>query len=84
MAGRLSRRRLGDLCLLCSALILECVALFGVRTVLAAHQLEGQFNLVGETRLELPLPSDASPIGSSNRKPAVDYPKRTGCDRKPG
>ena len=58
MAGRLSRRRLGDLCLLCSALILECVALFGVRTVLAAHQLEGQFNLVGETRLELPLPAE--------------------------
>jgi hypothetical protein len=58
MAGRLSRRRLGDLCLLCSALILECVALFGVRTVLAAHQLEGQFNLVGDTRLQVPLPSE--------------------------
>jgi hypothetical protein len=36
---------------------LEGVALFGVRSVLAAHQLEGQFNLVGETHLELPLPS---------------------------
>jgi len=58
MAGKISGRRLGDLCLLCSALILEGVALFGVRSVLAAHQLEGQFNLVGETRLELPLPSD--------------------------
>jgi hypothetical protein len=58
MAGRLSRRRLGDLCLLCSALILECVALFGVRSVLAAHQLEGQYTLVGDTRLELPLPGE--------------------------
>jgi hypothetical protein len=38
-------------------LILEGVALFGVRTVLAAHQLEGQFNLVGETHLEMPLPA---------------------------
>lgn len=58
MAGRISRRRLGDLCLLCSALILESVALFGVRSVLAAHQLEGQFTLVGETSLEVPLPSE--------------------------
>ena len=58
MAGRLARRRLGNLCLLCSALILEGVALFGVRSVLAAHQLEGQLNLVGETHLELPLPAE--------------------------
>jgi hypothetical protein len=57
MAGRMCRRRLSDLCLLCSALILESVALFGVRSVLAAHQLEGQFTLVGESRMELPLPS---------------------------
>jgi hypothetical protein len=71
MAGRLSRRRLGDLCLLCSALILECVALFGVRTVLAAHQLEGQFNLVGETMLELPLPEvNLQPELTAEKPPA--------------
>ena len=71
MTGRLSRRRLGNLCLLCSALILECVMLFGVRTVLAAHQLEGQFNLVGETRLELPLPSENLQLGLPAENPPV-------------
>jgi Sortase domain len=71
MAGRLSRRRLGDLCLLCSALILEGVGLFGVRTVMAAHQLEGQFNLVGETHLELPLLSENLQLGLPAENPSV-------------
>ena len=69
MAGRISRRRLGDLCLVISALILEAVALFGVRSVLAAHQLEGQFTLVGETRLELPLPGAELPQLPSQPSP---------------
>jgi hypothetical protein len=96
MAGRLSRRRLGDLCLLCSALILEGVALFGVRTVLAAHQLEGQFNLVGETRLELPLPSEnlqlvptaenlpaVGQAGLTVTEPAINLPTETAPVQSP-
>ena len=71
MAGRLSRRRLGDLCLLCSALILEAVALFGFRSVLAAHQLEGKFNLVGETHQEMPLPSESLLLVPPAVKPPV-------------
>ena len=40
MAGNNWRRRLSNLFLLSSALILEGVALFGVRSVLAARQLD--------------------------------------------
>jgi len=77
MAGRTWRRRLSNLFLLVSALILEGVALFGVRSVLAAHQLEGQFVLMGEARLELPLPTADFWIAPTVQVPQPTIPVAT-------
>jgi len=53
------RRRLSNIFLLISMLILEAVALFGVRSALAAQQLEGQFILHGNPRIDMPIPSQS-------------------------